>query len=295
MDMSRLIWVPLLFASACAPGPLPHPPLENVHQLAPGVLAGPGPHGEASFRELARLGVRTVISVDGAKPDVEAARRQGLRTVHLPIGYDGIPIGRALELGKALAELPGPLYVHCHHGKHRGPAAAAVACVVAGKLDNAGAVDVLRGRTGERYLGLWAAAREAKGVEPARLRALDVSFREIAPVPPLAEAMVALDGAFENLGLAAKAGWKTPPGHPDLDPAHEALRMREIFTEVSRTGDPGARPADYRAWMGAGLRAAAELESALRASRIDEAGAAFARLGRSCADCHESCRNARKK
>ena len=79
-------------------------------------------------------------------------------------------------------------------------------------------------------------------------------------MPPLVEAMVALDAAFEKLELARRAGWKTPPGHPDVDPAHEALRAREILTELMRTDDFKARPRDVQAMMEHARSAAAELE-----------------------------------
>lgn len=271
--------------------------LENVHEIAPGVLTGAGPGGETSFAELAAQGVRTVISVDGAKPDVEAARRHGLRYVHLPIGYDGIPAERTLELAKAIRDLRGPVYVHCHHGKHRGPAAAAVACVAAGKLDSEGAVQVLKTMgTGEQYRGLWASARGARAVDPAALKALQVEFRETAPVPPLLEAMVELDHAFEGLEKARKAGWRTPPDHPDIDPPHEALRAREILVEILRTDGFAGRPADYKAFMKASRDAAALLEALLRADPSAAAlESAHAALRKTCADCHASYRNAPRK
>ena len=51
---------------------------------------GAEPHEDVAFAELAELGVRTVVSVDGAKPQADAARHHGLRYVHIPIGYDGV-------------------------------------------------------------------------------------------------------------------------------------------------------------------------------------------------------------
>src|SRR5579863_6419147 len=51
--------------------------LLNAHWLTPRVLAGAQPEGAAGFKDLAALGVRTVISVDGARPDVELARQAG--------------------------------------------------------------------------------------------------------------------------------------------------------------------------------------------------------------------------
>lgn len=270
-------------------------PIDNLHELAPGVFSGAVPHGDDGYRALARLGVRTVISVDGARPDLDAAKRHGLRYVHLPIGYDGIPQDRAMELGKALQDLPGPVYLHCHHGKHRGPAAAAVACVVAGKLDNDQAIAVMKGMgTGEQYLGLWASARSAKPADPATLRDLKVDYRDVAAVPPLTQAMTALDEAFGNLELSREAGWKTPSGHPDVDPAHEALRAREILSEILRTDELQGRPRDFQDWMKGARAAAAELESHLRTGSVS-ATKSFDALRRSCADCHKPYRNAPRK
>src|SRR3712207_7739670 len=61
----------------------------------------------------------TVISVDGARPDVELARKYGLRYVHLPIGYDDVTENEGRAIAKAITELPGPFYIHCHHGDRK--------------------------------------------------------------------------------------------------------------------------------------------------------------------------------
>ncbi|MEZ6081685.1 MAG: hypothetical protein R3C56_40245 [Pirellulaceae bacterium] len=58
------------------------------------------PEGAAAFNELVQLGVKTIITVDGAQPDVATAKQFGLRYVHLPHGYDGIPENRVAELAK---------------------------------------------------------------------------------------------------------------------------------------------------------------------------------------------------
>jgi len=283
-----------LLVAALLGGCASSPAIENLHEIAPGVLTGAVPQGDDAFRELAGRGVRTVISVDGAKPDPAAAHRHGLRYVHLPIGYDGIPQDRAMELAKALTGLPGPFYLHCHHGRHRGPAAAAVACVVAGKIDNDRAVAAMKTMgTGEEYLGLWASARTAKPADPEALRSLKVDYHEIAAVPPMAEAMVALDLAFDNLDVCRGAEWRSPAGHPDVHPPHEALRAREILTEIMRTDDFKSRPADFKGLMEASHRAALEVESRLRGSGDPQA--AFDALRKSCSDCHKPYRNTPRK
>src|SRR5262249_7822843 len=99
------------------------PGLHNVFRVSDKLYSGSVPEGELGFRTLQALGIRTVISVDGARPDAATARRFGLRYVHLPFGYDGCPTARALEIIRAVRDLPGPIYLHCHHGKHRSPAA----------------------------------------------------------------------------------------------------------------------------------------------------------------------------
>src|SRR5262245_48501413 len=61
--------------------------LENLICVSERIYSGGQPQGEQAFQSLARLGVKTVVSVDGARPDVDAAHRNGLRYVHVPIGY----------------------------------------------------------------------------------------------------------------------------------------------------------------------------------------------------------------
>src|SRR5262245_14725203 len=53
--------------------------LPNPWRIHPKVISGGLPEGDAAFKELADLGVKTIISVDGAKPDVATAKKYGLR------------------------------------------------------------------------------------------------------------------------------------------------------------------------------------------------------------------------
>ncbi len=120
------------------------------------IYSGSEPAGDAAFAALARLGVKTIVSVDGARPDVDAAHKAGLRYIHIPIGYDGIPEPAAAALTRAGRDAEKPIYVHCHHGRHRGPAAAAIACIGIGETrgNDAPAILGLAG-TGKEYAGLW--------------------------------------------------------------------------------------------------------------------------------------------
>lgn len=250
--------------------------LPNAVRLHEKVVSG-GMPDEASFQALKELGVATIISVDGDQPDVEMAHRFGMRYVHLPHGYDGIPEERARELAKAVRDLDGPIYIHCHHGRHRSPAAAAVACVSAGLIEPIAALDVLRmAGASENYRGLYDSAAAARRLDDALLDALEVEFQESVQVPPLAEAMVGVEHAHDDVLAIAAAGWRSPPAHPDLDPAHEALLLREHFTELLRTDEVLARPAEFQQLLRESETAARELEDVLRAWLADPATAAEA-------------------
>jgi protein tyrosine phosphatase (PTP) superfamily phosphohydrolase (DUF442 family) len=100
--------------------PLKADGIENFYQLTDRLFSGSQPEGDAAFAALKERGIKTIITVDGAKPDVETAKKFGIRYVHLPIGYDGVPTNQAGRMVKAAEALPGPVYIHCHHGLHRG-------------------------------------------------------------------------------------------------------------------------------------------------------------------------------
>jgi protein tyrosine phosphatase (PTP) superfamily phosphohydrolase (DUF442 family)/predicted small lipoprotein YifL len=268
--------------------------LPNALRVHPRVICGGLPEDEAAFEELRDLGVRTIISVDGARPDVELARRYGLRYVHLPHGYDGISEERRIALAKAVRDLPGPLYIHCHHGKHRSPAAAAVACVAAGLIAPNDALPILEmAGTSPNYHGLYEAARQTRRLPDERLDAFPGAFAETSPVPKLAAAMVDIERIHDRLKQFAEADWQPLDEHPDLIAAHEALLIREQFTELLRSETLADRPAGFRESMKESEAAAEGLEAALRASPPDRAAAAaqFERVTRHCANCHRAYRD----
>ena len=285
--------------AAWAPVRLEAEHLPNPVRVHPRVISGGLPEGEEAFRELRDLGVRTVISVDGMTPDVATAGKYGLRYVHLPHGYDGIPAGRVAELAKAVTDLEGPVYIHCHHGKHRSPAAAATACVAAGMLPPEDAVPVLKlAGTSPKYRGLYRSAERVRPLGEAFLDGLTIEFPEKAEIPPTAEAMIALEQTRANLKAIADAGWRTPPDHPDLDPAHEALLLREHFTELLRTEETRTEPDEYRRLLSDSEEAARVLETGLRtwaaAPENDPPASlrgAAERIATNCAACHGKFRN----
>jgi hypothetical protein len=220
--------------------------------------------------------------------------------VHLPIGYDGVSDEEGKAVAKAIEELPGPVYVHCHHGKHRTAAAVAVACVLLGEIRPEQAEGVLREMgTGENYKGLWAAARAARPAVKGELEKLHVEFPEVAKITAMADAMVDIDHRFDNVKLSAKHGFRTPPGHPDIDARHEALQLWEKLYELGRSGQATTRPAEFGILLAEGEAGARELKNALAAwtaSSPAEAppGAvdkAMKRVSASCVACHKTFRD----
>jgi protein tyrosine phosphatase (PTP) superfamily phosphohydrolase (DUF442 family) len=268
------------------------PGVHNAFRASEKVYSGSQPEGDAAFAALAKLGVKIIVSVDGSKPDVEAARQHGLRYVHLPYGYDGIPTNRAIELAKLALETEGPFFVHCHHGLHRGPAAVAVMCEAAEGWTTNGAVQWLRqAGTATDYPGLYRAVGEFRPPTGAELTAVK-NLPEITTPSSLVEAMVQIDGHYSWLKQSMKAGWKTPPGQADISPAHEATMLWEQLQEIARTEDTKRRPADYGQKLADAVGAANSLRKLARETdNIGGLEAELKRIGATCTACHKRYRN----
>ncbi|HVJ87691.1 MAG TPA: cytochrome c [Caulifigura sp.] len=258
--------------------------LPNAWQVTRNVISGGLPEGDDAFEELAKLGVKTVISVDGMTPDVATARQHGLRYVHLPHGYDGISEPRGRELAKAVRDLPGPIYIHCHHGKHRSPAAAAVACVEAGLISEEAGQSLLKlAGTNPDYRGLYESVRKAHRLTPDELDRVQVEFRESSPIPPLAEAMVELEHAFDRVKQHAGGQWKKRD-----DSRAAALLLLEQYKEMRRLDVVTHRTSDFQKLVADGETAAEELQAAMSSETPDAAAAesALKKLSTGCAACH---------
>lgn len=282
-----------LSAHAAEIKPLPATNIHNLFSATPKIFSGSSPDNEAGFAEIAKLGVKTIVSVDGGKPDIEAAKKYGLKYVHIPFGYDGIPSNRVVELVKAAQTAEGPLYVHCHHGLHRGPAAVAVMCQgVASWSTNLAEQWLKQAGTSPDYPGLYRNAREFKAPSSAQLAAVK-SLPEVAQTSSLVEMMVVIDEHFARLKFAQKTAWKNVPGQPDITPAHEATLLWEQLREMARLADTATRPEDYRTKLAESEKVTDQFRALLKAAPLDAAKAddAFKKVGASCGACHKAYRN----
>jgi hypothetical protein len=272
---------------------------ENTFAIGPRIYSGSSPDGERAFAALAGLGVRTIVSVDGIVPDAEAAGRHGIRYIHLPVGYDGIAATNALRLVKAVATVPGPVYLHCHHGRHRGPAAVALVCEALENWTPAMAREWMHAAgTATNYTGLYRAAAEFRRPTPEDLAGVPDSFPARAPGVGLVAAMVNIDARFDALDAIRGDGFRVPAGWPPGMPSGEALQMLEVFREARRTGLGMDRGPRYRDGLENAERAAEGLNDALKALETERtaersavANAAFQTLRQACAACHRAVRD----
>ena len=272
--------------------------LHIVFRITEKLYSGSGPEGEKSYASLRKLGIRTVISVDGAKPDVELARKFGLRYVHVPFRYNGVPRSQAVQLAKAVKELPGPIYIHCHHGKHRGPTAAAIAQLCADERCMVEtALEILKkAGTNPRYQGLFESVQKFR--RPTRQELAGVAeLPEVVKVASMTQAMVSIDNAWDHLKLVRAAGWKTPKDHPDLDAQHEAKRLAGHYLDVSKLPKTKDLPEDFLRWLADGQAAANKLEIVLRSPKVDGEAAekAFMQGSMACSRCHSKYRDLPEK
>jgi protein tyrosine phosphatase (PTP) superfamily phosphohydrolase (DUF442 family) len=268
--------------------------VSNFFRLSDRIYSGSAPEGEAGFAELKARGIKTIITVDGAKPDVETAARYGLRYVHLPIGYDGVPTNQALRLVKAAETLPGPIYVHCHHGLHRGPSGAAVICMALEGWTPEQADGWLKlAGTSTNYLGLYRSVELFRPPSTEVLKNVSADFPAKSPVSPLADVMIEIDGRVDHLKLIQQAGYKTPPANPDLDPPNEALLLHELFKELLRSPEMEKHNQDFRDKLLRAEEAANSLHLDMLMNPLDpkRADAMFQRLNDACAACHKAYRN----
>jgi protein tyrosine phosphatase (PTP) superfamily phosphohydrolase (DUF442 family) len=262
--------------------PVEVPGVTRVLRVDDHLLVGSKPSPE-SYAALKSLGVRVVLSVDGMSPDLELITAAGLRSVHLPLSYGGVPEARLRSLKRLAREEPGAIFVHCHLGRHRGPTAAAALWMLrSGGTPGAARRILEHAGTSHAYAGLWATVADFSVPEgdcseaplPARLQ-----------VEGVVASMVRLQGDRDAVDLIG-------PKHPDLTAAHQALLIEEGLRELHRL-DPGGNAVGSKGWT-TDLTAALEAAGLLRAADPDDLAAwstALDRLDATCAACHVRHRN----
>jgi protein tyrosine phosphatase (PTP) superfamily phosphohydrolase (DUF442 family)/cytochrome c556 len=276
--------------------------LHNVYRLSSDIISGSEPHGEAALEDIAKMGVKTVLSVDGKVPDVATAEKYGLRYVHVPIQYKGITDDQIAKIAKTFRELDGPFYVHCFHGKHRGPAAAAIGRVA---LDGASREEALAEMrqwcgTSSKYEGLYRTIASKDVPTAAETAKFAFDFESAHKFEGTRTAMIPMGRHWDNITALKKHGWKVDPAHPDIDPLQEATQLHQLFSACQNMPDTATYADDYHGWMQASFDGSAELVKFLTDCRAEtctpeevskELTAAYDIVSKSCTECHKAYRD----
>ena len=201
--------------------------IERVHEVTDRLLTGSSPD-ETGYRELQDMGVEIVLSVDGPMPPVELIRELGMRSVHLPIGYDGVPAEVIRSLVRLANEAPGSrVYVHCHRGRHRGPTVAAMLLRLReqGSVEEGIAVLADCG-TSPGYPGLWSSV-ETFEVPEGLCR--DASLPESVEPASLVRQMIEIQNLRDRLDSS---------GTTRVEDDVTLLLLRDAFVELKRLHQP---------------------------------------------------------
>jgi protein tyrosine phosphatase (PTP) superfamily phosphohydrolase (DUF442 family) len=259
------------------------------------LISGAAPDTDDAFEALQELGVKTIISVDGDFPDEERAEKYGMKYVHLPIPYKEVPKERALELAKAVRDLPGPIFMHCACGKLRSPAAAGVVSVILGSFTKADAWNALVQAKGPgNYVRMYQSTQEFDKVDPALLDNLHPQFKAKADVARITTKMDEMYKPWARIDEARRLGWIIPEARKDLKVEDDILKIIDISIEIGKW--PEMRKTDAMIKM----RAENETElakflqtwrKAAGDDRPKELTKSFFQMTKSCDTCHDEYRN----
>ena len=264
------------------------PGLVKFMKVSNRILCGGEPHGKSAFETLKKLGVNTVVSVDGAVPQLDLAKAVGIRYVHIPVGYDGISPTAGMSLTRVVRETKGPIYIHCHHGRHRGPAAAAIACRVEGTADDRRALEIMvQAGTSRDYTGLW---RDVTGFVVPDTDAQLPPLVEVAPLESLTTTMARMSRRFETLKTSSTAALSSRAKEVHDTSAHDALLLHEHLREAARNQSNGYDRKFSTLLTQSGDAAKAVYDS-LQSGSPDAAQRHLQALQQSCTQCHQAYRD----
>ena len=241
-------------------------------------MVGPRPSPE-QIAELSALGVQKVISVDALPPE-SSLWGKSIRVRHLPLGYRDLPQTLQLRLARELATDPVKTYVHCHHGKHRGPAAALAALRTLDQFDQAEAM-VWLDRCGVEYQGLRDAVQNAKPESIEKIQAA-TPLEEVAATRSLSRLMAEIDQVWDHLKKVPSP--EDPVARTQKEDASQLVDLFRLSSESAGPVDPA-----YPRQMREAIDLATELETQLQLGQ--DAAQIRAALRASCRACHKAFRD----
>jgi len=255
------------------------PALRDV-QPGMGIHVGGEPAGESGLRALQELGIRSIIDVDATSPGSGIKEHFGIRVVHLPLKYSGITMEEAQVISGLLETLQRPIYVHCHHGTNRAPAAVAVGLVGTGEWNTQDGLALLRAcGTDPAFKGLYDSVGSALRIAPALRR------HHPGRIDPgdLALTMDLVDTEWTRLEQFAHSHW--------VDPGAPAIAAQLVDLLRTTSGFSGEHGSGFAELSDQSIAAAQQLEDMLIAGRHAAATGQLHLLDQSCSACHERYRN----
>lgn len=288
--------------SRAAEDPVADPALK-IHPVPgqPYLLFGSAPSSPDDFQALSMLGVQIVISVDGASPMMEAAGETSIKFAHVPVGYDTITRAEIASILKVIQANPDQkVFLHCHHGKHRAPAAIASSLVSCGKWTHEQGIALLKkAGTSPDYPGLYSAVRHARPISSDRI--------DKAPFPPpsvppnsIIDVMTRMDHHFDYLKKLSKKASPPTKGNDSIQmhiPRNHAKLLHEQFLEWNRSIRNSSKhdfQPDFLNLLDQGENLSESLFRAIPASNPatnTEFHKALQSLQNNCRSCHRTFRN----
>jgi predicted secreted protein len=213
------------------------------------------------------------------------------------VSYSGFDDQRRRELARAVRDsiASGPVYLHCHHAKHRSAGALAAAGVCLGWGSDEQMIERMNvSGINPKYRGLFDVVRRSRALESTELDSVPAEFPEVAEPLGFVASMVELDILDDRLKLIESAGWETPKDHPELVPVAEAGRMVEVYRQLAEERRSTKQGSGEIAALFTKAHAQAQvLEDLLAAQNrnVQKLAASYAAIARSCKNCHERFRD----
>lgn len=98
--------------------PIDLPPVENLHQVAPGLYRSAQPTAEA-FQALEKLGLVTIINIRENHSDAALIQGTNLRLVEVPVNTWSVGDEEVIAVMRLIKNEPRPILLHCKHGADR--------------------------------------------------------------------------------------------------------------------------------------------------------------------------------
>lgn len=272
--------------------------LENFLKVGERIYSGGEPNSEGLLK-LKELGITTIVSVDGLPPDLESAQKLGLRYIHIPLGYDGVGERERQQFATLITHVKGKIYIHCHHGKHRGPTAVATCMILSGDLDQKQAMAYMAvAGTSRDYKGLWDSVAAIKREEVEAGNANELPDR--VQSDDIAQHMAKLDRRWDEIQEQKR---KSPVlNFDDPNKIHQdAIAMMEYFRESARSvqRDREGKWGDAKSLQVLvdhllhSSETAEQFASAIKSGDKKKASESFNSLAEQCKSCHEKYRDHR--